>query len=65
MVTESDSLESIRAALASMPTDPDDRGELSVETGLVYGRADPVQVRVRPRGRRYDITEGERRTARS
>lgn len=34
-----------------------DDGETSVETGLSYGSARPVTVRVRRRGQRYDLDD--------
>lgn len=32
-------------------------GEAEVETGLAYGDGDPVRIRIRKRGRRYDLSD--------
>lgn len=34
-----------------------DRGEITADTGLVYDTGEPVHVRVRRRGRRYDLSD--------
>ena len=33
-------------------------GEAEVETGLAFGDGDPVRVRIRKRGRRFDLSDG-------
>jgi hypothetical protein len=43
----------IRDALAGL----DDVDETTIDTGLTYRAGDPVLIRVRRRGRRYDISD--------
>jgi hypothetical protein len=35
----------------------DGRGEIAIDSGLSYAHNDPVQIRIRRRGRRYDLTD--------
>ena len=57
MLTVNDRLASIRAALRSMPQAASNHDEVTVESGLAYGTDAPVRVRIRRRGRRYDLTD--------
>jgi hypothetical protein len=59
------SLAAIRAALDAPWQDPGERGEVTINTGLTYRLDDPVRIRVRRRGRRYDLSDDGNAVARA
>jgi len=65
VLTVNDRLASIRAALGSMPQAASNRDEVTVDSGLAYGTNVPVRVRIRRRGRRYDLTDDGAAAARA
>lgn len=52
-----DRLATIRAALGPAQQAERDRGEVLVDTGLVYVQGHPVRIRIRRRACRYDLTD--------
>jgi hypothetical protein len=52
-----DGSSAIRGGLDPLDRVPDGVGEVVVDSGLAFASADPVRVRVRRRGRRYDISD--------
>jgi hypothetical protein len=50
-----DSLAPVREALETAQRTWGDRGEVVLEPGPAYADGDPVRIRVRKRGRRYDL----------
>lgn len=52
-----DGLAAIRAALGPTQQEERDRGEVLVDTGLVYVQGHPVRIRIRRRAHRYDLTD--------
>lgn len=47
----------LRAGLAAAERTMGDRGEVVLDVGLAYVGDDPVRIRVRKRGRRYDLSD--------
>lgn len=52
-----DKLAAIRAALGLLNQVSGENRVVIVDSGLTYRRADPVLIRVRRRGRRYDLAD--------
>lgn len=48
-----------------MPQAASNRDEVTVDSGLAYGTNVPVRVRIRRRGRRYDLTDDGAAAARA
>ncbi len=57
MVTATDRLAAIRAALGPLQQVVDGAGEVAVDTALFYRPDDAIRIRVRRRGHRYDLTD--------
>jgi hypothetical protein len=55
MTITSDRLAATRRALDAAWAGPDATDEITVETGVTYRVDDPVLIRIRRRGRRYDL----------
>lgn len=60
-----DSLAPIRAALGNAQQAMGERGEFDIDTGLTYAVGDAIQIHVRKRGHRYDLSDAGAATARA
>jgi hypothetical protein len=63
--TRASRIEQVHAALADARAKWGDSGLVILDAGISFGDAEPVQIRVRKRGRRYDIDDAGRAVAKA
>ena len=57
LIAVDDKLDAIRSALGSLNQTSGESSEVLVDSRLTYRSGDPVRIRVRQRGRRYDLAD--------